>query len=203
MAIELAAWIRARLDERGESQRQFASRVGVAPNTVKDWLRGAQPTWENCHAIAVALDADAGEVSKLAGYHPLVHEFTRASGVVERGLDQYAGIPVITAEQLVSAGPGVDLLAESPGNGGRYVALRVSGDSMVPDVLEGDTVVIDLEQSQPDPGAIVVAVVSEKAYVKRLRRPGGGRPRLQSADGSLLAESPEQVYRVVQIRRDV
>jgi len=59
------------------------------------------------------------------------------------------------------------------------------------------------EQSQPDPGAIVVAVVSDQVYVKRLRRPGGGRTRLQSADGSLLADSPEQTFRVVQIRRDV
>ena len=74
---------------------------------------------------------------------------------------------------------------------------------MVPDVLEGDTVVIDLEQSQPDPGAIVVAVVSDQVYVKRLRRPGGGRARLQSADGSLLSDSPEQTFRVVQIRRDL
>jgi phage repressor protein C with HTH and peptisase S24 domain len=109
---------------------------------------------------------------------------------------------VVTAEQLVSAGPGAAVLGESSG-GARYVALRVAGDSMVPDVLEGDTVVIDLEQSQPDPGVIVVAVVSDQVYVKRLRRPGGGRPRLQSADGSLLSDSPEQTFRVVQIRRDL
>ena len=68
MAVDLAAWMRAHLTDRGESQRQFAARVGVAPNTVKDWLRGAQPTWDNCQAIASALDADVVEVWELAGY---------------------------------------------------------------------------------------------------------------------------------------
>jgi transcriptional regulator with XRE-family HTH domain len=197
MAVDLAAWMRAHLSERGESQRQFAARVGVAPNTVKDWLRGAQPTWGNCQAIASALETDVVEVWELAGYAQ--HADPAADAARGGRLD---GIPVITGEQLVSAGPGAAVLGESSG-GARYVALRVAGDSMVPDVLEGDTVVIDLEQSQPDPGAIVVAVVSDQVYVKRLRRPGGGRPRLQSADGSLLSDSPEQAFRVVQIRRDV
>ncbi len=191
--------MRARLLERGESQRQFAGRVGVAPNTVKDWLRGAQPTWDNCQSIAAALEADVVEVWELAGYAQTARP---GSGADSGSRDRLDGIPVITAEQLVSAGPGAAVLGESSG-GARYVALRVAGDSMVPDVLEGDTVVVDLEQSQPDPGAIVVAVVSDQVYVKRLRRPGGGRPRLQSADGSLLSDSPEQIFRVVQIRRDL
>ena len=196
MANDLAAWMRARLQARGESQRQFAARAGVAPNTVKDWLRGAQPTWDNCQAIAAALESDIADVWDLAGYaHP-------ASPLRAKRRDRLDGVPVITADQLVSAGPGAAVLGESV-SGTRYVALGVSGDSMVPDVLEGDTVVIDLEQSQPDPGAIVVAVVADQVYVKRLRRPGGGRARLQSADGSLLSESPEQTFRVVQIRRDL
>jgi phage repressor protein C with HTH and peptisase S24 domain len=108
----------------------------------------------------------------------------------------------VTAEQLVSAGPGAAVLGESSG-GARYVALRVAGDSMVPDIIEGDTMVIDLEQSQPDPGAIVVGVVADEVYIKRLKRPGCGRARLQSANGALLADSPEQTFRMVQIRRDV
>jgi len=200
MAVDLAAWMRTRLQERGESQRQFAARVGVAPNTVKDWLRGAQPTWDNCQSIAAALEADVVEVWDLAGYAQAALPESPSTRARARG--RLDGIPVITAEQLVSAGPGAAVLGESSG-GARYVALRVAGDSMVPDVLEGDTVVVDLEQSQPDPGAIVVAVVTDQVYVKRLRRPGGGRARLQSADGSLLADSPEQTFRVVQIRRDL
>lgn len=200
MAADLAAWMRARLQERGESQRQFAARAGVAPNTVKDWLRGAQPTWDNCQAIATALEVDVVEVWDRAGYAQPAAAGGGPSAA--RGRSRLDGIPVITADQLVSAGPGAAVLGESSG-GARYVALRVAGDSMVPDVLEGDTVVIDLEQSQPDPGAIVVAVVADQVYVKRLRRPGGGRPRLQSADGSLIADSPEQTFRVVQIRRDL
>lgn len=199
MTGDLAAWMRARLQTRGESQRQFAARAGVAPNTVKDWLRGAQPTWDNCQAIATALDADVVEVWELAGYSQPAAPNTRTRGGKSDRLD---GLPVVTAEQLVSAGPGAAVLGESSG-GARYVALRVAGDSMVPDVLEGDTVVIDLEQSQPDPGAIVVGVVADQVYIKRLRRPGGGRARLESANGTLLADSPEQTFRVVQIRRDV
>ena len=204
MALEIAAWMRDHLEARRESQRSFAARVGVAPNTVKDWLRGAQPTWDNCHAIAQAFEADPIEIAELAGY-PLPASATRTTGRTAGatdGLHSHEGIPLVTVEQLASAGPGADLLGETT-NGGRYVALRVQGNSMDPDVREGDTLVIDLEQPQPDPGAIVVAFIDNQAYVKRLRRPGGGRPRLQSADGTLLRQSPDQLYRVVQIRRDL
>jgi SOS-response transcriptional repressor LexA len=201
MAVDLAAWIRAQLEARSESQRQFAARADVAPNTVKDWLRGAQPTWDNCQAIASAFDAEVSEVWDLAGYSQATATGSTAGDRASSD-DRLAGAPIVTAEQLVSAGPGAAVLGETTG-GARYIGLRVAGDSMVPDVLEGDTVVIDLEQSQPDPGSIVVGVVTDNVYVKRLRRPGGGRPRLQSADGSLLAESPDQVFRVVQIRRNL
>jgi len=62
------AWLAGELAERGESRRSFARRIGVTDMTVTGWIRGAQPTWENCQRIASALDADAHTVRRLAGY---------------------------------------------------------------------------------------------------------------------------------------
>ena len=56
---------------------------------------------------------------------------------------------------------------------GRYVALRVVGDSMIPLLHSGDLVLLDLDGPVP-PGAVAVARHPEHGYVvKRVERRGG------------------------------
>jgi transcriptional regulator with XRE-family HTH domain len=62
------AWLASELAGRGESRRSFARRVGVTDMTVTGWIRGAQPSWENCQRIAAALGIEPAAVRQLAGY---------------------------------------------------------------------------------------------------------------------------------------
>lgn len=54
---------------------------------------------------------------------------------------------------------------------GRYIAIRVKGRSMEPELHDGDTVILDTEAT-PDVGELVVATVGDDVYVKELRRKG-------------------------------
>ena len=63
---------------------------------------------------------------------------------------------------------------------GRYVALRVVGDSMIPLLHSGDVVLVDLDAAVR-PGAIAVARHPDHgSVVKRVLRAGGGALRLVS-----------------------
>jgi len=103
----------------------------------------------------------------------------------------HADIPgtVPLVELGVAAGTGRELLDEPSDTRvvlppdtapGRYVALRVVGDSMRPLLHSGDVVLVALEASVA-PGAVVVARHPEHGYVvKRMGRPGAWGTPLES-----------------------
>jgi len=111
----------------------------------------------------------------------------------------------------VAAGTGRELLEEPcdarvvlpPGaSPGRYVALRVVGDSMRPLLHSGDVVLVSLDAGVVA-GAVVVARHPEHGYVfKRMGRPGGWGTPLESLNPAyptliLPPESGAVIGRVV------
>ena len=68
MDNQFGPWLLAQLRARHQSQRAFAARAEVSVNTVTGWIRGAQPSWENCQRIAAALGIEPAAVRQLAGY---------------------------------------------------------------------------------------------------------------------------------------
>jgi peptidase S24-like protein len=82
----------------------------------------------------------------------------------------------------VAAGVGRELWDELPDGSpdGKYVALRVTGDSMVPLLHDGDTILVKLgDEIVPD--AVVVARVPDGGYVvKRVGGVAGSRVELAS-----------------------
>ena len=84
---------------------------------------------------------------------------------------------------------------------GRYVALRVTGDSMVPLLHDGDTILVKLgEEIVPD--AVVVARVPDGGYVvKRVGGVAGSRVELESLNPDyppiVIARDPSLVLGTV------
>jgi SOS-response transcriptional repressor LexA len=87
---------------------------------------------------------------------------------------------------------------------GRYVALRVTGDSMVPLLHDGDTILVKLgEEIVPD--AVVVARVPDGGYVvKRVGGIAGSRVELESLNPDyppiVIARDPSLVLGTVLLR---
>ena len=116
-------------------------------------------------------------------------------------------------EMSVAAGVGRELWDEpcerwiplpSDAPDGRYVALRVTGDSMVPLLHDGDTILVKLgDEIVPD--AVVVARVPDGGYVvKRVGGVAGSRVELESLNPDYppiyIARDPQLVLGTVLLR---
>lgn len=90
-----------------------------------------------------------------------------------------AGIPLEAIEDIVD----YEEIPETMARNGEYFGLRVSGESMVPVFNNGDTVIIQKQESA-DTGDYVVAMINgNEATLKRLKR---------SEDGiMLIPQNPE------------
>lgn len=71
-ALTFGEWLLDELDNRGLKQRQFAEKLGVAPQTVSQWVTNTNPpTRRSCMLIARALGFPLVEVEERAGRRPL------------------------------------------------------------------------------------------------------------------------------------
>lgn len=69
-------------------------------------------------------------------------------------------------------------------------ALYVKGDSMEPYLVDGDTVVIDIEDTQPKDGQVYAVCFDDEWYIKRIFKvPGGG----------LMLHSDNPRYREIEV----
>lgn len=81
-------------------------------------------------------------------------------------------------------------------------ALRVRGDSMAPEILADDLLVVR-RQPRADPGDVVVALVDGEATVKRLRLVRG-RPELHATNplfAPIVPDALELLGKVIELRR--
>lgn len=183
----------------GETIRSFAQRAGISEGTVRNLLSGGQPRLDSLLRIARAADtsvewlatgnraepAEAPAGIKANGYH--VPEGATADP------RNYFWIPM--AEARLSAGGGAFVLSENikdfyafrkpfirhiathPDN---LVLMRVSGNSMEPEIRDGATVMIDAGRRTPKNGCYFALGYEEAIVVKELELLPGGRVRIIS-----------------------
>lgn len=103
-------------------------------------------------------------------------------------------------EAIESADDHLHVDGRSPGE--ELFALRVRGDSMAPEILAGDVLVVR-RQPRADHGDVVVALVEREATVKRLRLVRG-RAELHATNPAyapIVPEALELLGKVVELRR--
>lgn len=85
--------------------------------------------------------------------------------------------------------------AMNPGDDQHVVALRVRGDCLSPDIVDGDYVIVDTTKTA-ESGNPVVAIIEGTLHVKRYRVRANGRTVLSSNEGEIPIE-PRQIEGVV------
>ena len=91
-----------------------------------------------------------------------------------------AGIPLTAFDEVL----GYEAIPESMATTGTYFALKISGDSMSPTVMDGD-IVICRQQPDAEDGQIVVALVNgDDGLCKRLKKYSDGSIALMSDNAS-------------------
>jgi phage repressor protein C with HTH and peptisase S24 domain len=88
-----------------------------------------------------------------------------------------AGVTGYQVEHLQGNGPPIffraDWIASKGYRADRLIALRVTGDSMEPNLWDGDLVVLNSADTQPRDGEVFVANYEGEVVIKRLERNAG------------------------------
>lgn len=146
-----------------KTQKEIASAIEVSPQTFNTW----------CQGIAIPR---MGKVQRLADYFkigksdliddkslplPVTH------GVNINVLGRVAaGIPLEAIEEIVDT----EEITEDLARTGEFFGLRIKGDSMEPDIHNGDTVIVR-KQDDAESDEIVIALINGNDGVcKRLKR---------------------------------
>lgn len=171
----LARWNRG--VSRG-AQTKFARLVGVAPNTVSQWVRGvSQPAEDLLPKVAKALEVAQEKLDRLfvARRAALQAAMREPSPVWPQGTDGASDVPVYGTiskrffQFSFSDGIPEEFLPISirrPGHR-RYAALRVSGTFLKPMAQDGDYLLVAEAASAPD-GKWAVVRGQEGCRVRRL-----------------------------------
>lgn len=215
--------IRRRMRELGKAQADLAHAVSRSQGWVSQYLfRDGETTlkrmWVNdpdtIKRLAEVLDWAEGELLAKVGLgsailpeHPLYDEVTLETP------DLAPATRRIPEWDLLSAGPGGDGgsivdYVDIPANWyGTFAAYRVEGDSMVPTVEPGSTVITQI-QDHAEVGEIVVCYApNEGMLVKELGGPIGNATLLISHNTPtykpIVADSVKIIGVVVEVRRSL
>lgn len=157
----------------GRVQGWVSSRLFFNPDATIRYLAYKEP--ETLARLLDALEWTLPELNRETGLNIPV-EADELGEVELVNSDLRGGTRTIPVYDLLSAGPGSDggvviEVVDIPDSwSGEYMAYRVSGDSMMPDISDGDTVVVK-KQDYSSPGNEVVCWTPEHGMlVKRLER---------------------------------
>lgn len=151
------------LSKANQTQREVADAISVSPQTFNTWCQG------------IALPR-MGKVQRLADYFhieksDLIDERTEQpsspkSNIVKILGRVAAGIPLEAITDIVDE----EEIPEELARTGEFFGLRISGDSMEPDIHNGDTVIVK-RQDDAESDEIVIALVNGNDGVcKRLKK---------------------------------
>ena len=173
-----------------ESRKNFAERVGIVENTLRNYETGASlPNSDVVAEICAKKNVSPGWL--LTGTGPMFtteHVVKTPAGqpqAIEASDHQIIMVPLVEAR--LSAGHGsleTDGISERKyafrsdflrrkGSVKDMVLMRVDGDSMEPEVRNGDVVLVDQSQQAPRAGSVYAVGVEDVVYLKKLNAEPG------------------------------
>lgn len=161
----LATNIRRLLKEKNKTQNELAEYVGVSKTTVSEWIAAKKyPRIEKIQAIAECFDVYRSDITESK-----VKNQSKAVRIPVLG-KVIAGIPIEAIEEIID----YEEITEQMARTGDFFALQVTGDSMEPQMSEGDVVIVR-KQDDLDSGQIgIVLVNGDEATVKKVVKKENG-----------------------------
>ena len=159
------------LKENGKNQKELSKALGINASAVTEWKKGKMKSYN--HYLYQIAEFFNVSVDYLLGKSPVRHNTME---ILRTDSSSYVPIPIVG-----NVAAGYTALAETDiigyelvdtsvlTDGYEYAWLRVKGDSMSPLILEGDLVLIRL-QDEVDSGDLAVVIVDEEdGVIKRVR----------------------------------
>lgn len=143
----------------GYTQAEFAKKIGVATSTVGMWESGSRrPDYDMLKLVADALGVSMGY---LLGEQQLIDPSTIAQVPVVASVR--AGFDGGIQEEHLGTEPAFGIK-----NADEFRYVRVQGDSMLPQIEEGDLALVHLQRDVESGDLAVVIVDGEDAMIKKL-----------------------------------
>ena len=163
--LQLYKNIKARRNELRMTQIDLAEKLGYADKSMISKIEKGLVDLPQSKILAFAevLKVTPGELMGLDG----TEKQAARKGVQIKVYGRVAaGIPLEMIEDVID----IEEISEDMAHTGNFFGLRIKGDSMTPDICDGDTVIIR-QQDDAESGDIVIATINgDEATCKRLRK---------------------------------
>lgn len=151
------------------SQDYIAERLGYKSyTTIQKWEMGtSEPPLKKTRELADLFNIDIDKLTNIDLSFPSKTKEPRKKGVTINVLGRVAaGIPLETIEDIIDTEEITEELART----GTFFGLRITGDSMTPNICDGDIVIVR-QQNDAENGDVVIATINgDEATCKRLRK---------------------------------
>lgn len=147
----------------GKGQIDLINDLGFSRSVVSSWCNAARlPRMSKVDILAKYLGVERSDLIE-----EREDEESLKKGVTINVLGSVAaGIPIEAIEEIIDTEEITLKLAKT----GKFFGLRIKGDSMTPNICDGDTVIVR-QQEDAESGDIVIATINgDEATCKRLRK---------------------------------
>lgn len=153
---------------RGMRQQDLAKHIGISQGTLSHWETGLnEPDIASIRKMCAVLDVSA---EYLLGLSNVSESASEAVTIPVLGVVP-AGIPLEAIEDVLDW---EEIPAAMCSGGREYFALRVTGDSMWPDYLEGDVVIVRKSPTFESGDVCVVYINGYDATLKQVKLQNDG-----------------------------
>lgn len=153
------------IEKSQKTQKEIAVAIAVSPQTFNTW----------CQGIAIPR---MGKVQRLADYFnigksdliddkPTTTPSSSPHGAIINVLGRVAaGIPIEAIENIIDT----EEITEDLARTGKFFGLRIQGDSMEPDIHNGDTVIVRQQEDAENDEIVIALVNGYDGVCKRLKK---------------------------------
>lgn len=157
--------LRHYVERTGKPQKEVAKELGVNQKTFNGWLN-------------LISTPKAGTIQKLADYFEIgksdllddkssISATQPPKGIVINVFGKVsAGIPIEMIEDIVDQ----EEITEDMALKGTYFGIKIKGDSMIPNICDGDTVIVRWQDDAENGETVIATVNGSDATCKRLRK---------------------------------
>ena len=146
------------------TQNKLAELLGVSRSTISMYeIDASEPDFETITALCKILDSDPNYLMGISNENNISHK----KGIKIPVLGRIpAGIPIEAIQEIID----YEEIPEEMAKNGEYFALKVKGNSMSPEITDGEIAIVR-KQFDADNGNICVVMVNgDEATLKRIKK---------------------------------
>ena len=157
--------LRYYLQLNGKTQVNLVKDLKFNKSTVSTWVNGSKiPRMNKIDTLCEYFGINRSDL--IEDKQPTYREDKKQSVVINVLGRVAAGIPINAITEIIDTEEITEKLAKT----GEFFGLKVKGDSMIPEIYDGDTVIVRQQDDAENGETVIVTINGYEATCKRLRK---------------------------------